>query len=215
MLTFKHQIGIKVCGLTNESDALACAAAGVDLLGLNFSPLSPRCISPEAAQVIVAAVRSRFTECKLVGVFVNQEPAWVRATAAALALDAVQLHGDETPEDLREIGHAFTIKALRVGPGFSEDAASDYPSEAILLDTWHAHARGGTGETFPWAVAAALRPRVDRLILAGGLTPENVAEAIRAVRPFAVDVCSGVEIAPGRKDPLKIARFVAEVRHRS
>jgi phosphoribosylanthranilate isomerase len=202
---------IKICGITNSEDALACAAAGVDMIGLNFSPMSSRCISPASAAEILAAVRPRFAQTKVVGVFVDQELEFVQKVTTDLALDAIQLHGEETPQYLRKLDAPFVIKALRIGR-HSASAPADYKCDAILLDTWSAKSPGGTGEIFPWSVAAALRPHVNRLILAGGLTSGNVADAIRTVRPFAVDVCSDVEDGPGRKDHLKVRRFVAAVR---
>ncbi len=212
MMEFEHAIAIKVCGLTNVPDALSCAAAGADMIGLNFSSLSLRCIDRRRAAQITAAVRPRFPETKFVGVFVNQESDLVRRLATDLALDAVQLHGDETPDYVRKLDLLFVIKALRVGRDFSEASSIEYGCEAILLDTWSSTLPGGTGETFPWSAAESIRARVKRLILAGGLTSENVGEAIRTVRPFAVDVCSGVEGAPGQKDPARVELFVENVR---
>lgn len=212
MLEFGNKVAVKVCGVTNSDDALACAAAGVEMLGLNFSTESSRCISPATATEIIAAVRPQSPRIKFVGVFVNQDLDLVRAIAKDLALDAIQLHGAESPEYVRDLRALFVIKALRVGPGYSASPASDYRCDAILLDNWSPNAPGGTGETFPWPVAAALRPSVKRLMLAGGLTCENVAAAVRLVRPFAVDVCSGVEAAPGRKNHAMLGRFVEAVR---
>jgi phosphoribosylanthranilate isomerase len=126
-------------------------------------------------------------------------------------LDAIQLHGEETPAFVRDLHARFVIKALRVGNGFSPQAADAYPCDAILVDAFSESARGGTGERCDWPLARALAARSKRVILAGGLTPENVREAIEIVRPFAVDVCSGVEDAPGRKNAEKLRRFVAAV----
>ncbi len=212
MLEIDQAVAVKVCGVTGVSDALDCAAAGVDIIGLNFSPLSVRCISPESALRIMTAVRADFPRMKFIGIFVNQELELVRKVAVTLGLDAVQLHGEESPEYVREIGLPFVIKALRVGSGRTKVDAASYPSQAILLDTWSGTAPGGTGETFPWSLAAAVRPQVKRLILAGGLTSENIADAIRAVRPDAVDVCSGAEGSPGQKDREKVRLFVENVR---
>nr|MBA3650455.1 phosphoribosylanthranilate isomerase [Chthoniobacterales bacterium] len=235
MLEFENKVAVKICGVTNVRDAITCAEAGADMLGLNFSARSLRCVEPKTAREIVEAVRAKFPRTKLVGVFLDQDAALVKTVAADLALDAVQLHGNETPDYVRELAVSvipadaargavvagdgdpgrpktrpdlpppgstppattFVIKALRVSR-VRPDAAG-YDCAAILLDTWSAQDPGGTGETFPWAIAAELRPMVNRLILAGGLTSANVAEAIREVRPFAVDVCSGVESALGRK----------------
>lgn len=211
MFEFDQGVAVKVCGVTTTDDAMFCAAEGVEMLGLNFSPESLRCISPKAAAAIIASVRPLFPRTRLVGVFVNQELNTVKAITSDLALDAVQLHGEESPQYLQDLNASFAIKAFRVGPDYSDSAAAACACDAVLLDSWSANAPGGTGETFPWPAAASLRARVARLILAGGLTIENVADAIRTVRPFAVDVCSGVENAPGQKDHAKVRRFVAAV----
>ena len=168
-------------------------------------------MSPASAAEILAAVRRHFAQTKVVGVFLDQELDFVQKVTTDLALDAIQLHGEETPQYLSKLDASFVIKALRIGR-YSAFAPADYKCDAILLDTWSAQSPGGTGETFPWSLAAALEPQVRRLILAGGLTSANVADAIRTVRPFALDVCSSVEAAPGRKDPLKVRRFVGAVR---
>jgi phosphoribosylanthranilate isomerase len=211
MLEFEHKVGVKICGVTTLEDALACAGAGADMIGLNFSPRSVRCITPTIGREIIAALRRQFSKVKVAGVFVNQESALVQKIAADLTLDAVQLHGDESADYVRELDARFVIKALRIGLSGAA-AGVGYDSGAILLDTWDRARPGGTGRTFPWSIAAALRPQVTRLILAGGLTSHNVGEAIRTVRPFAVDVSSGVEIAPGRKDEAKVRAFLEAVR---
>lgn len=212
MFKFSNNVAIKVCGITNIDDAMECAAVGVEMLGLNFSPQSLRCLSPANAAETVAAVRAEFDKPRFVGVFVNQDRALVESLAKDLALDAVQLHGDEDPEYVRNLKAPFVIKALRVGPQFSVSSAAVYDCDAILLDNWSASAPGGTGEIFPWSIAASLRPLVRRLFLAGGLTPENITEGVRVVRPFAVDVCSGVEDKPGRKNHAKLHRFIQALR---
>lgn len=211
MFESENRVAIKICGLSRVEDALFCAGAGVEMLGLNFSAESARRVAPDVAREIVSAVRARFSRIQFVGIFVNQERSLVQQITADLALDAVQLHGDETPEYATALRAPFVIKAFRVGTAFAEEKAASFPCDAVLLDSWNAHTRGGTGETFSWPTAAALRPRVKRLILAGGLTSRNVAEAIELVRPDAVDVCSGVEDAPGRKSADKVQRFVAAV----
>lgn len=182
------------------------------MLGLNFSPQSKRWLSEAAARAIVEEVRARFPAAKFVGVFVDQEIGDVQEIADALALDAVQLHGNETASYLRELRAPLVIKALRVGENFYPAMVHAYPCDAILLDTWSANAPGGTGQPFPWAIAAAVQPLVRQLILAGGLSPENVGQAVARVRPFAVDVCSGIEDAPGRKNREKLERFIAAAR---
>lgn len=191
---------IKICGVTNVDDAQLCAAAGVDFIGLNFSPESARCISVENAREIISTVRARF-----IGVFVNQPIEFVNS----LPLAGVQLHGEEPPDFVRDVQAPFVIKALRAGPGF---AFTKYDCDAILLDAWSDNGRGGTGETFDWSIASRVKSQARRLILAGGLTTANVRSAIESVRPFAVDVCSGVEDAPGRKNPEKLREFVTAVR---
>ena len=212
MFEFGNRVAVKVCGVTNAADALLCAELGVEMLGLNFSPQSARSISFAQAAEIIAAVRPQFPATHFVGIFVDQEIEFVRKIATELRLEAVQLHGDETPEYLEELKGSFVIKALRVGPGHAVTSASDYKCNVILLDSWSTTSPGGTGETFPWTVAAVLRPEVGRLVLAGGLTSENVGRAIQMVQPWAVDVCSGVEDGPGRKDGAKVRRFVEAVR---
>ncbi|MGZ4985321.1 MAG: phosphoribosylanthranilate isomerase, partial [Chthoniobacterales bacterium] len=172
---------IKVCGLTNTVDAHLCAALGVDMLGLNFSPQSLRCLDVKEAREIVSVVRADFPQVKLIGLFVDQPLDFVQGTISDLLLDGVQLHGNETPEFVRSVQAPFRIKALRVAPDFSLTNA--YDCDAILLDTWSPDRPGGTGETFDWSIAAQLRDRVRRLILAGGLGPDNVSAAIRTVRP--------------------------------
>lgn len=182
------------------------------MLGLNFSPLSKRLTTREDAEKIIHTVRPRFPDSKFVGIFVDQPREFVQTIAEDLRLDAVQLHGNETPEYVHSIQAPFVIKALRVGSKAPRVDASSYGCDAILLDSWNEHAPGGTGETFPWWIAAELRATVDRLILAGGLTAGNVEAAVAAVHPFAVDVCSGVEEAPGRKSADKVHRFIEHVR---
>lgn len=210
MINFANPVAIKICGITNIADAMAAAAAGANMLGLNFSPLSRRCISPPKAREVIGDARTKFPQIKFVGVFVNQEPALVEELARDMTLDAVQLHGDEDLDYVRNLNAPFVIKAFRVSPAFSIASAANY--DAVLLEGWSASAPGGTGEIFPWSIAAAARPLVQRLFLAGGLKTENVREAIDLVRPFAVDVCSGIEDAPGRKDHVELRRFIEAVR---
>lgn len=212
MFEFGDEVAVKVCGITNVGDAMTCAALGVQMIGLNFSPQSLRRISPASAAEIITAVRAEFRGSKFVGVFVNQNFDSVEAIATDLALDGVQLHGDETREYVRDLKAPFVIKALRVGPQFITSSAARYRCDAILLDAWSASAPGGTGKTFPWEMAADARLLVKRLFLAGGLTPDNVGDALRVVRPFALDVCSGVEDVPGRKNRAKLRRFIEAAR---
>ncbi|HJR06159.1 MAG TPA: phosphoribosylanthranilate isomerase [Pyrinomonadaceae bacterium] len=203
-------VKVKVCGITNLEDALAALEAGADALGFNFYARSPRYIAPEDARRIIRALPASMF---CVGVFVNEVDAeTVAGKAETAGVAAVQLHGDESPEYCAALGVHRVIKALRVGEDFAPEQAAQFPSESILLDAYSPRARGGTGETFDWELARRTRELVAQLYLAGGLTPDNVASAITAVRPFAVDVCSGVELAAGQKDAVRMRAFVAAVR---
>jgi phosphoribosylanthranilate isomerase len=197
---------IKICGITNLEDALAAVEAGADALGFNFYRRSPRYIAPEEARRIVAQLP---TTMMSVGVFVNEsEPELVERIADAVGLTAVQLHGDESPEYCSALGGRYVIKALRVKENFNPQAAKDYETDAILLDAYAKDARGGTGSTVDWEVARRVRELVPQLFLAGGLSVENIAEAIAAVEPYAVDACSHLESAPGKKDHESMRAFI-------
>lgn len=198
---------IKVCGITNLTDARAAIEAGADWLGFNFYTRSPRYLSPADAGKIINALPETV---RSVGVFVNEDaPETVARMACEACITAVQLHGDETPAYCRALTKKyFVIKALRVGEGFAPDEALKYETSAILLDAYDARAHGGTGRVVDWQTARRVRELVPKLFLAGGLTPENVAEAIARVEPFAVDACSGLESAPGRKDENRLRAFV-------
>jgi phosphoribosylanthranilate isomerase len=198
---------VKICGVTTATDAVMCAEAGAQALGINFWPGSVRCCGVEAARDIVAAVGGRV---ELVGVFVDAPVDEVRRTLAATGVVWAQLHGDEGPEAVAALlPHAY--KALRVGDADVREEARRYPGEHLLLDALVRGQRGGTGHTFDWSLAEAL-VHERQLTLAGGLVPDNVAAAIRQVRPFRVDVASGVEAAPGRKDRAKVHAFMEAVR---
>lgn len=207
-----QQVAIKICGITNIADALASVAAGADMLGFNFYERSRRFIKPESAAEIIRELRKQERAVQCIGVFVDAETASIREISARVRLDAVQLHGNEAPQECQKLHPLRVIKALRVHTGFDPAVASNFDCDTILLDTWNANEAGGTGETFDWSVAAEIRRRVNRLILAGGLHAGNVADAIRAVRPDAVDVCSGVEDAPGQKSSERIRAFVDAAR---
>jgi phosphoribosylanthranilate isomerase len=201
---------VKICGITNASDALAACEAGANFLGFNFYEKSPRHIALADA----AKIRSQLPKnVEAVGVFVNAKPASIASLSASVRLDAAQLHGDETPSTVAEVARAIRVfKAFRVGPDFLLATLDQYPDAfAFLLDAAHAGQYGGTGRTTDWALArrSALSRRI---ILAGGLKVENVSAAIRLVRPFAVDVASGVESKPGKKDHGKLREFIQEVR---
>lgn len=201
---------VKVCGITNLEDALAAVEAGADALGFNFYRRSSRYIAPEDARRIVAELPATLMS---VGVFVNEsEPQEVERIADAVGLTAVQLHGDESPEYCSGLKGRFTIKALRTHASFEPQVAKDYETDAILLDAYAKDARGGTGRVVDWDVARRVRELVPQLFLAGGLSVENVAEAIAAVEPYAVDACSQLESAPGKKDHERVRAFITASR---
>jgi phosphoribosylanthranilate isomerase len=194
---------VKICGITSIADALHAADCGADALGLNFYSKSPRHVTAEQAKEIIEALPPFVTP---VGLFVNHPAEEIRRIAEFCGLGTIQLHGDERPEDCR-LAPLQVIKALRIRDESSLADLDLYPVRSVLLDAWCPESYGGTGRTFNWQLAArAAQNR--RIILAGGLTPENVADAVRAVKPYAVDVSSGVESAPGHKDPRKVAEFI-------
>lgn len=200
-------VAVKICGVTSVADALDAAEAGADAIGLNFYPASPRCVAVDTAREIASAVGDRVLT---VGVFVDMDSVEIESIRAATGLRCVQLHGDEPPSQLLPLlPHAY--KALRVRGSDVLKEAARYAGEHILLDAYVPGQPGGTGATFDWAVARSLSGR-RHVTLAGGLTPDNVAEAVRAVRPFCVDVASGVESAPGHKDPARVRAFIAAAR---
>ncbi len=193
---------VKVCGITNLDDALAAVQAGADALGFIFAP-SPRRVTPQTARRIIAALPPLV---QTVGVFVNQSLERVRRLRSWCGLHWVQLHGDESPDYARRLGRGV-IKTLAVGRTPPQDWER-FAGTALLLDTWTPQARGGSGQSFDWRLAAPLA-RCRPVILAGGLDPDNLPRAVAAVRPYAVDVCSGVEQSPGRKDHAKLREFIA------
>ena len=203
---------IKVCGITNLKDALLAANLGANELGFNFCKASPRYIEPQAASQIV---RRLPVTTRPVGVFVNETPERTLEIARIASLYAVQLHGEESPaivEELKMAGSLVVIKCFRVSNDFDAAEAAAFGADAVLLDSFSVSQHGGTGETFDWSVAAKTAKMVDRLYLAGGLSPDNVADAVKAVGPWAVDACSRLESAPGIKDAEKVRRFISNVR---
>ncbi|HHX41983.1 MAG TPA: phosphoribosylanthranilate isomerase [Armatimonadetes bacterium] len=204
---------VKVCGITRVEDALAAVAAGADALGFVFAP-SPRRVTPEKARQIISVLPPLVTP---VGVFVNSPAAEVAEVARAAGLRAIQLHGDESPEDARDLRAqttAWIVRAFRVR---GEETLAEIHRhhdccEAILLDTYMAGAAGGTGRVFDWTLAAQASAFGRPVFLAGGLHPGNVAEAVRQVRPYAVDLSSGIEAAPGVKDPERLRALIAQIR---
>jgi len=198
---------IKICGITNIEDALFAVEAGADALGFVFYEKSPRYISPEAVKQIVSELPPFVTT---VGLFVNATIETIEQTMRLTGVSVIQLHGDETPADCIFAGHPV-IKAVRIKDAGSLIGIEKYRVSALLLDAWNDQQYGGTGESFDWQLARKLTGK-QPLILAGGLNPDNVAEAIRVVDPYAVDVSSGVEESPGRKDHGKIHKFIQQVR---
>ena len=214
---------VKICGVRSFENALMVANAGADLLGLNFFPGSPRYIEPKSARELTRQLRSRLgADCPvLVGVFVNAAPDEVRAIVAEVGLDYAQLSGDETAATVASLaGIAFrairppdVATALAEAQAFVEVAPTSEDAPSLLLDAYHPKLYGGTGETASADIALAVKREAPRLMLAGGLNAQNVAERVRAIRPWAVDVASGVEAGvPGIKDEDKARDFVAAVR---
>jgi phosphoribosylanthranilate isomerase len=201
-------VRIKICGITNLKDALLAAALGADALGFIFYPRSPRALAPETARDIIAQLPPFITT---VGVFVDEEAATVRELAARVGLDWLQLHGNESPEYCRSLGRRV-IKGFRIKNQSSLADLAVYRDavRALLLDTYIKGLPGGTGESFDWQLAREAR-QFGPIILAGGLTPDNVAQAVTTALPVAVDVASGVEAAPGKKDPEKLRAFFEAV----
>jgi phosphoribosylanthranilate isomerase len=204
------RVRVKVCGITTPEDGVMAVLAGADAIGLVFWPKSPRHVDLERARAVARALPPFVLR---VGVFVDASAAVIAAAVEAGGLDLLQLHGAEPPEVFDALPRRG-LKAIRVGPGFDAAEALRYEGHAagLLLDTQAASAPGGTGETFDWSLAQEVRRRAGFLALAGGLNAGNVATAIAAVRPDAVDVSSGVESAPGRKDADKVRAFIEAVR---
>jgi phosphoribosylanthranilate isomerase len=201
-------VKLKVCGITLLEDARAAVDCGAEYLGFNFYPKSPRYIAPTSARAIIGRLPEQIIS---VGVFVNEpRPEDVDEILRVSGARMAQLHGDESPDYCASVGAERVIKALRVGDDFDTRRVLDYPASAILLDAFDAKLYGGTGRKANWAVAREAA-RLTRVFLAGGLSPENIVEAIRAVEPFTVDVNSGVESAPGCKDASRLRRLKEEM----
>ncbi len=198
---------VKICGITSVEDARLAADAGADAIGLNFVPPSPRRVDEADARDIADAVRRRVT---LVGVVADLDAAAMRALRQRVGLDLLQLHGSESPE-LLEAVLPYAYKAVRIGSPEDVDLADSYAGDRLLTDARVEGTLGGTGASFDWRLVQELAARRP-LILAGGLTPDNVASAIRSVRPWGVDVASGVERSRREKDAALVRRFVAEAR---
>jgi phosphoribosylanthranilate isomerase len=200
-----RRVRLKICGITNWTDARRALKSGADFLGFNFYPRSPRYVTPAQAGRIVQRLPKGVLA---VGVFVNEAEAKMLEIARVAGLDYLQLHGDESPELVARLRRSFpVIKALRVKKPFRAAQLRRYRhASALLLDGFDRRLRGGTGKTFDWKLARRANS-YGRVFLAGGLTPENIGEAIRIAKPFAVDVCSGVEARPGEKDPARLKAF--------
>ena len=206
-------VQVKICGITNLEDARAAVQAGADALGFNFYRRSARFIEPRDACRIIEQLPSSVLS---IGVFVNEStPDEVQRIADEAGVAAVQLHGDESPQYCRALKARMVIKALRVGDEFIPESAAEYEAEAILLDAFAGEMRGGTGRVIDWSIARRTRQLVPKLFLAGGLSAGNVADAIAAVAPYAVDACSCLESAPGRKDAQQVRAFIAAARRAS
>jgi phosphoribosylanthranilate isomerase len=201
-------VKVKICGITNVADGLAAAEAGADMIGLMLYEKSPRHVSLKTATEIARAVPPFVMK---VGVFVNPSEELVMRTIGECGLSLLQFHGDETPEFCTQFG-VMSMKAFRIRDAETLKELPKYQTDAYLLDAYSPEARGGTGEKFNWDLAVEAQKFGKPIFLAGGLTPENVAEAVRKVQPFGVDVSGGVESAPGKKDVAKVKAFIQAAR---
>ncbi|HXN19151.1 MAG TPA: phosphoribosylanthranilate isomerase [Candidatus Binatus sp.] len=203
-------VKVKICGITNLKDARQALEAGAAFIGFNFYERSPRYITPSAAKRIMQSLPKK---AKAVGVFVNEKEDKMLAIVRQIGLSHVQLHGEESPETVARLQRTIpVIKAVRVRKSFSTSELSRYKNaSAFLLDGFDGRRRGGSGKSFRWDIARHAK-RAGHIFLAGGLTPDNLGEAIRSARPYAVDVCSGVEAKPGKKDPAAVIDFIRAAR---
>jgi len=201
-------VKVKICGITSVEDAEEAVEAGADALGFMFYPGSPRHISEQTAQIIERRLPPFIMRA---GVFADQAPEEVFSAMHKCGLNLLQFHGQETPEYCLQFG-MMTMKAFRIKDAESLREIPNYQTDAYLLDSYVAGKPGGTGEKFNWELAVRAREFGKPIFLAGGLTPDNVEFAVKTVQPFGVDVSSGVEISPGKKDPKKMRDFVAAVR---
>jgi phosphoribosylanthranilate isomerase len=203
-------VKVKICGITNLRDARQAFKAGADFLGFNFYPRSPRYVTPRTARRILRRLPQKVMS---VGVFVNEREDEMLRIARQVGLDYLQLHGEESPMTIAHLARTLpVIKAVRVRDSFRAAKLTRYKhASAFLLDGFDRRRYGGSGKTFRWNMALRAK-RAGRIFLAGGLTPENVSEAIRSAKPYAVDVCSGVETKPGKKNPALVVNFIRAVR---
>jgi phosphoribosylanthranilate isomerase len=198
---------VKICGITNLEDANMAVDLGADALGFIFVPSSPRFVSPEKAAAMSAHLPASLIKA---GVFVNASREEILSTVKDTGINRLQMHGDESPDDVK----GFTLpvwKAFRVSDRFDPDVLSGYSAEAYLLDAFSAESYGGTGRTFDWDIARRLNTK-RKIILSGGLNPENIAHAVEYVRPYGIDINSGVERQPGKKDAELLRRLFANIK---
>jgi phosphoribosylanthranilate isomerase len=207
--TIDVNLKIKICGITTLADALAAVEAGADELGFVFHEPSPRNVAPQAVAEIIRKLPPFIAK---VGVFVNAPETLIRQVVAECGVDTLQFHGDESPGFCKQFAPVKVVKAFRIRNADSLRGLPAYVTDAWLLDSCVADAVGGTGEKFNWDLACAAKEHGQPIILAGGLTPENVAEAVHEVWPYGVDVSSGVESTPGRKDQQLVRDFISAVR---
>jgi phosphoribosylanthranilate isomerase len=220
-IMLEKMVRIKICGITNLADGRAAIAAGADLLGFNFYRPSPRFVEPQDARTMIDALRPDIKKVSrtvtMVGVFANEPAESVVRIAEETRIAAIQLHGDESVEFCRKLKtllpDRFLVKVIRASGAAVTERAAEYDVDAIMLDSFDAELRGGTGRTVDWTLARHTGEAVPRLFLAGGLSLENVREAIDAVQPYAVDACSALESSPGLKDPERMNAFVRAVRN--
>ena len=203
---------VKICGITNLKDAKCCVEAGADFLGFVFYKKSKRYLRPLSVKKIIEKLPKTVLK---VGVFVNQTPAEVKKIAEICSLDLLQFHGDESPDYLKSFKACKTIKAFRLKERFSVTELKRYRQTLFLFDTFKKEAFGGTGEAFDWDLLKPLKKMKTPFLVSGGLTPKNVGELISHIQPFAVDVSSGVEKAPGKKDKKLIKNFINAVKRGS
>ena len=205
---------VKICGITNLEDALLSAKFGADALGFNFYEKSPRFVHPETVAEIAAELPANILK---VGVFVNESLDKIIEIVRIAQLDAIQLHGEETPEFVKKLKaqtNLEIIKAFRVSPNFKLEDVLKFEVDAVLLDAYNPKEYGGTGETFDWEIAKKVQEIFPKMFLAGGLMHENVGSAIWTVKPTAVDVCSGVEYKKGQKDKVTLINFITKAKRR-
>jgi phosphoribosylanthranilate isomerase len=200
---------VKICGITNEEDALCAAGCGAAALGFIFYPPSPRYIKPEDARKIISILPKEIVK---VGVFVNEKPAEIKRVMEYCRLDMIQLHGDETQEYCRGFSADLIIKAVELKNEDDLNNALNYNVAALLVDSRHAGLYGGTGKKADWDLACCVKNK-KKLILSGGLNEKNIAEAMKTVTPAALDINSGVESESGKKDHIKLARIFDIIRH--